>query len=268
MLAGDTYSQKQKFIESFPFDKNLIASQSKGKFPDLAIRLNCDSKMFTGGELIEIKDSNSYMVSSFNSTIPTGTKEIDTIIKGKNNIIKKQMEEAGNNIAGLPVRQVFYLIRGKNKLKTAQKIVLIHGSFFETVAKEELISESFLQVLEERLAQTDTNLKTELKSLLTSLFSQQENFSKVRHVDKASVKLRFRIMTEIKAEGNILNTKKYPDILDNTLNLILPCHTKRDRNIALKKMNIVFSKSELSTIKELKIKHHLNGYFLVFQKQL
>ncbi len=259
---------KIKALDQFPFDKTLLASRAKGKFPDLSIRLNTDPKIFTGGELIELKDSKSYTVSSFNSTIPTGKKQINTIIKGKSSIIKKQMEDAGNKIKSLPTREVFYLIRGKNIKQGSQKILLIHGSFFETITKEDLISQSFLQVLEERSEETNINIKPELKSLLTSLFSQQENFSKVRNLDKASVKLRFRIMTEVKAEGNILNSKKYPAILDNTLNFVLPYHSEQDKNVTLKKMNIVFSKEELKEIKELKIKHHLNGNFLVFQKQI
>jgi hypothetical protein len=42
-------------------------------------------------------------------------------------------------------------------------------------------------------------------------------------------------MTEAKAEGNILNSEKYPQILDNTLNLVLPCNSKNDKNKILKK---------------------------------
>lgn len=256
---------KQKPLHEFPFDKNLLASESKGKFPDISIRLNHESNIFTGGELVEFKDSESYTVSSFNSTIPTGTKKIADVITGKSSIIKQQMQKAGNNINALPIREVFYLVRGKNRTKKTQKIVLVHGSFFETLSKEELISQSFLQVLEERIKQTDAVVSHELKRLLTSLFSQQKNFSKVRNVDKASVKLRFRIMTEIKAEGNILHSKKYPEILDNTLNFVLPCHNKEDEKLASQKMNIVFSKDELKQIKQFTIKHHLNGNFIVFQ---
>jgi len=33
-------------------------------------------------------------------------------------------------------------------------------------------------------------------------------------------------MTEVKAEGNILNPKKYPEIKNDTLNFILPCHNE------------------------------------------
>ena len=259
---------KTKTLDQFPFDTDLLASKSKGRFPDLSIKLSHNSKNFTGGELIELKDSNSYQIASFNSTIPTGRKQINSIIAGKNSKIRQQMEAAGNNIKSLLERDVFYLVRGKKEKNKIQKIVLIHGSFFETITKQELISQSFLQVLEERLKEKGKNIKPKLKNLLALLFSKQDNFSKIRNIEKASVKLRFRIMTEVKAEGNILDPKKYPAILDNTLNFVLPCHKEDDREEARKKMELVFSKKELKKIKELKVKHHLNGNFVIFQTQL
>jgi len=59
------------------------------------------------------------------------------------------MESAGDNIYNLIERDVFYLIRGRKKGNV--KIALIHGSFFETVTADKLISHSFEQVLEECL---------------------------------------------------------------------------------------------------------------------
>lgn len=208
-----------------------------------------------------MKDSESYSVSSFNSTIPTGTKDISRVIKGENSIIKRQMKEAGDVIESLPVRDVFYLVRGKRKGNT--KIALVHGSFFETIKKNVLISQSFEQVLNERLQEKALKIEGDIKELLVDIFSEHENFSKVRNVDKASVKLRFRIMTEVKAEGNILNPKKYPDILDNTLNLIIPCHTEQEENLTVERFAAV---CDIAQYRLLKIKHHLNGYFTVFQQ--
>lgn len=64
-------SQKEQFanipkLENFPFDTNLLSCENAGQFPDLAIKLNKSSDLFTGGELIELKDSDTYTVSSFN----------------------------------------------------------------------------------------------------------------------------------------------------------------------------------------------------------
>ncbi len=262
--------QKKQFInivklEDFPFDTSLLSCQNKGQFPDLAIRLTSNNSLFTGGELIELKDSDTYTVSSFNSTIPTGKKEIEKVIKGENSIIRQQMVDAGDNIYSLPIREVYYLVRGKNKKKASQKIALIHGSFFETIQTRELISSSFSQVLNERLTERHIKITPKIKELLTSIFSEQENFSKVRNVNKASVKLRFRIMTEVKAEGNILNEKKYPEISDNTLNFILPYHSETDKETALNKMDKTFTRKEIKIFTSFKLKHHFNGYFLVFQ---
>ncbi len=250
-------------LENFSFNENLLACKNKGIFPDMAIRLNKDKSKFSGGELIELKDSKSYSISSFNSTIPTGTKEIDKIITGENSTIQKQMQNAGNDIYSLKVRDVFYLVRGKSKDKT--KVCLIHGDFFETISIKRLIRDSFVQSLNERLDELDEELPEEWKNKILSLFSKQENFSRVKNVEKASVKLRFRIMTEVKAEGNILNTKKYPEILDDTINFILPLHELSKEKTYIEKMKLVFAKNKFKQFKVFKIKHLLNGYFLVFQ---
>ena len=255
--------QKAKKLAKFPFDKKMLSCSNVGVFPDIAIRLNKDRKIFTGGELIELKDSDSYTVSSFNSTIPSRSKKIDEIITGENSTIKKQMGKAGNNIYSLPVRDVYYLVRGRKKGHT--KVCLVYGSFFETISTENLISQSFSQVLEERLQESGKEMSDEFKRTLLSIFSQQQNFSRVRNVEKASVKLRFRIMTEVKAEGNILNSKKYPEIKDDTLNLVLPCHDEMHEKKERKKIEMVFTREELAQFSIFKIKHHFNGYFLVAQ---
>lgn len=266
LVEKKSYFSKVEKLDGFPFDKQLLSCRNEGVFPDLAIRLNKDKSIFTGGELIELKDSDSYTVSSFNSTIPSRSKEISKIITGENSIIKQQMISVGNDIYSLPVRDVYYLVRGRKQKNT--KVCLVYGSFFETIRIEELISQSFSQVLEERLKESGEKISKEFKNILLSIFSQQENFSKVRNVEKASVKLRFRIMTEVKAEGNILNPKKYPEIKDNTLNFVLPCHNDDDGKNVLSKAEIVFGKSILKQFNIFKIKHHFNGYFLVLQTSI
>ncbi len=248
-------------LDDFDFDENILSCKRVGQFPDLAIRICRDDELFEGGELVELKDSKSYTVSSFNSTIPTGRKEIAKVIKGNNSEVLRQMTEAGDNVSDLPEREVFYLIRGKNKGET--KIVLVHGSFSETIKVGELIAKSFSQVLRESMKSGETKFDDETKAILETLFSEQSSFSKVRNVENASVKLRFRIMTEVKAEGNILNTKKYPEIFDDTLNLILPSHSEDEDRLNLDKMNVVFD--NLNSFKIFQIKHHFNGNFLVFQ---
>ncbi len=267
----EIYSLRSNFLtdkklENFPFPPSMISCVNRGSFPDLAIKLNSDKSIFTGGELIELKDSDSYSVSSFNSTIPSGKKEITKFIKGPGSNIKKQMEAAGDNINSLKIREVFYLVRGKKNVN--RKVVLVHGSFFETVDNSSLISNSFSQVFEELLKQSNIEMSDDIKKLITKLKSEQENFSKVREVEKASVKLRFRIMTEVKAEGNILNDEKYPAIAGNTINLLIPKHSDEDLKTIQKKFNLAFGKKLRNEFTSFDIKHHYNGYFRVYQASL
>lgn len=245
-------------LDEFLFDASMLSCENKGVFPDLAIRLNRDRSIFTGGELIKLKDSKSYAVSSFNSTIPTGKKNIRKVIPSENSTTFLQMRKAGDDVFSLEERDVYYLVRGRKA--GHQKICLVHGSFFETIEVKELIRQSFAQVLDEKLA--DSNISDEDRERLASVFLEQEDFSRVRNVDKASVKLRFRIMTEVKPEGNILNPRQYPEIGDNTLNFITPYHNKDEKEDIFRKMETVTS---VKNFKVFDLKHPLNGWFVVFQ---
>ncbi len=253
-------------LENFPFDATLLSCKSIGKFPDMAIRLNSGSTVLTGGELIELKDSQSYVVPSFNSTIPTGRKHISTILKGENSSIKFQMQQAGDDIGSLSIRDIFYLIRGRNKGQV--KVCLVHGSFFETLGEDQLIGSAFEQVLRERLEQTGEFLAEEVIEKLKMIFTSQESFNKIRHVDWASINLRFRIMTGVEAQGNILSIKQYPEIRDNTLNLVLPCDDTCEEAAIATKIRLVFEEHELNLLNTFKIKHHFNGYFFVLQADI
>lgn len=257
-------------LDSFPFDERMLSCNNKGRFPDLAIKLNHNNSIFSGGELIELKDSNSYTVSSFNSTIPTGEKDISELTSGNKNTIRTQMQEAGDDILSLLTRPVFYLVRGRKHGNV--KVCLTQGQFFETILVSKLISQSFAQALEERLDELGESLSAEMRMKLLDLFSEQQTFSKVRTVDKASVKLRFRIMTEVNAEANILNTNQYPQLYDNTLNFAVPCQSdivqKQHRN----KMRIAFEEMNCSKLFSRTtgfiLRHHFNGDFLIFQVKL
>ena len=249
----------------------MLSCVNKGKFPDLAIKLNHDDGLFSGGELIELKDSSkSYSVASFNSTIPTGEKEIRKLIIGTANVIRTQMQEAGNDILSLPIRQVFYLVRGK---KTPDiKICLSHGKFFETIPVSTLISEAFGQALEERLAELDLELSEPMKQALLDIFSEQETFSRTRSIENASVRLRFRIMTQVEKGANLLNANQYPQIGDNTLNFAVPCHDEAEKELHIHRMQTAFRQMDAlhlySQMGVFLLQHHYNGNFLIFQTNL
>lgn len=168
LIDNKRHFKNVKKLSEFPYDKNLLSCQNKGIFPDLAIRVNTDKSIFSGGELIELKDSKSYMVSSFNSTIPSKRKNIKKIIIGKTSSILKQMEAVGDDVYSLPQREVYYLVRGRKKDKT--KVCLINGAFFETIDIDELISQSFIQVLNERLKESGEKISGEQKDILLSIF--------------------------------------------------------------------------------------------------
>jgi hypothetical protein len=253
-------------LADFPFNDEMLSCRNKGLFPDLAIKINKDRSLFTGGELIELKDSKSYTVSSFNSTVPSGSKNIRKLIRSTNSKIFKEMRKAGDDVFSLAEREVYYLVRGHNK-KAHQKICLIHGSFFETISAEDLISKSFAQVLNDRLENTE-NISQEVKDTLGTVFSQQEDFSKVRHVKDASVHLRFRVMTEVNPEGNILDPKFYPKIRDNTLNLVVPFHSEEEKSEVISKMQLAMGQHDMEQVDILVIKHVLNGPYVVFQTKL
>ena len=174
------------------------------------------------------------------------------------------MEKTGDDVFSLEERDVYYLVRGRKR--SHQKICLVHGSFFETLSTDELIRQSFGQVLDEKLA--GTNVSEEVKEQLGAIFSEQEDFSRVRNVGKASVKLRFRILTEVKPEGNILNPKQYPEIVDDSLNFIVPYHSEEEKASVLEKMEVVMGKTGMKNLKVFSLKHPLNGCFVVFQVAL
>ena len=273
---ADLCQKREEFLsenelESFSFDERMLSCVNKGKFPDLAIKLNSGDEQFTGGELIELKDSKKgYSVASFNSTIPTGEKDVKKLTEGQENTIRTQMEEAGNNILSLPIRQVFYLIRGRKRSNV--KVCLTHGKFFETVPVSALISESFGQALEERLEELGESLSVSMRQKLLDLFSEQQTFSRTRNVDDASVRLRFRIMTEVKAGANMLNPNQYPQIGDNTLNFAVPCHSNTEQSQQHNKMRTAFEQMGCSDlfarIEVFILQHHFNGKFLIFQTNL
>ena len=64
---------KKKLVK-FPLITICYPVKTTDNSTDMAIRVNKKKEIFTGGELIELQDSDPYLVSSFNSTIPTRKK--------------------------------------------------------------------------------------------------------------------------------------------------------------------------------------------------
>lgn len=76
LVRNKSLFSKTATLSNFNFDREMLSCENKGVFPDLAIKLNKDQSLFTGGELIELKDSKSYAVPSFNSTVPSGRRTL------------------------------------------------------------------------------------------------------------------------------------------------------------------------------------------------
>ncbi len=258
--------RKSQSLAGFPYDYSLFSYAQTGRgFPNFSIRLNKNRYSFSGGELIKLKSRNNYLIAPFKSSIPTGQIKIKSVIGAyPTRRIELQMRNAGDDVFSLEERDVYYLFRGRKA--GHQKICLVHGSFFETIEVKELIRRSFAQVLDEKLA--SSNISIEDRERLASVFSEQEDFSRVRNVDEASVKLRFRVMTEVKPEGNILNPRQYPEITDDSLNFVIPYHSEEEKQGILQKMETVVVKNGMKNFKVFDLKHPLNGWFVVFQTGL
>lgn len=182
--------------------------------------------------------------------------------------MRKQMEEAGDDIYSLTVREVYYLLRGKEKKTGNTKICLVHGSFFETISVEELIKGSFDQVIADGLDDVDVPVDNDVREVIDRIAPLQSHFSKSRHVKDASVTLRFRVMTEAATESNILNSQQYPQIKDNTINLVIPNHPADDFAQRMNHLRQALATSEWEQAVESTITHPFNGDFFVLSYAL
>ena len=173
------------------------------------------------------------------------------------------MRNEGEDPDSVPTRDVYYFVRGRHQSDV--KVCLVHGSFFATVHPEKLISDAFGQVIDE--AAPPNYFSEEERKKIVSIMTSRKPFATSRHVDNASVALRFRVMVEANDEGNIL--RNYEDIEDNTLNLVVPTHgkTKDERESQAKQINAAAKKAGVpgESRSAFFIKHPLNGYFWVLQ---
>jgi hypothetical protein len=251
-------------LENLPYDENMIAYKGRSSFPDLSLKVNASSQELTGGELIELKNAQNYVVASFNSQIPQHRKKLEDLASN----VLAGMRTRDTATDSLPIRDVYYLVRGyKNNPVPQHKICLVSGKFFETVDVKDLIQNAFEQVINERQQVKNLEITEEFKRTLVELFSEQESFSKTRTVKNASVSIRFRIMTEVKGVGNILSSSQYPQIGVNTLNLVLPCDSDSERDPMQHHMREVMGDG-YENLEQFELKHPYNGSFWVFQLNL
>ncbi|GAB1471498.1 hypothetical protein MASR2M66_23760 [Chloroflexota bacterium] len=190
-------------------------------------------------QIVQLKESDDYDIAPFISNPPVGRVEING-------------EEVDR----------YYLVRGYNSM--FQKVCLVHGSFFETVPAEELVSEVYSQILDEGVNEFTESEKEAIKKALPL----QKIFSRTIGFEKSSVTLQYQLEFEVKPDANILSPKQYPEILDDTLNLICPFHSEDEKEELISNVASVVGLEQLEKLNVFPIKHPLNGWFLVFQTRL
>lgn len=259
-------------------DSLVACVGGRGKFPDMVLRVNDNDPDFNGGELIEIKDAaTSYSIAPFNSTIPTSMKLIAEVAKqggGLYNKLRETQDDPHKN----PAREVYYLIRGMKKGRT--KVCLVHGLFFETIPVDENIKGAVAQAIAEvaRASQEldGQEVQRALKTI-TALNWKQAHMSKTRITVGASVGIRYRTMAGAVADANMLNGAKYPQIKNDTLNMIVPvplsaggtvANAKAEKTALMEKAFGVGKGKLPANITVFEMKHRLNGPFVVFQAPL
>ena len=142
------------------------------------------------------------------------------------------------------------------------KISIIDGSFFETVPKEHLFYQMFLNILRSHLEKKDVKIPSELlreieKSL--SYITDQTIIAASQTIEKASVRPRLRIMAEVHTEGNP-HSSHYPEILERTVNLIIQASSYEEKAAEL-------ISRDASDIETFTIQHKRNGEHMVFQSK-
>ena len=156
-------------------------------------------------------------------------------------------------------RKCFNLVR-THAASERVKISIVDGAFFETVPKEHLIYQMFLNVLHAHLEKKDIKLTSEaLKQIEETLsyVTDQTIIASSQVIEKASVRPRLRIMAEVHSEGNP-HSSFYPEISQGSFNLILQATSLGKR---LEKE----LRSKIPEIKVFSIRHKRNGEHIVFE---
>lgn len=246
--------------------KSSLYSNSN-QFPDYLFKVREYNGDLTCGNLLELKDSKSGTIASFNSTLPTqfkNLKEIDIINGAKPSLVSKIASFIdGRNLKGEYYnfnRRCFYLVRTHKEKINRVKISIIEGSFFETVPKNHLIHQIFLKIFQDHVAKKQIvisdDLIREIEKVLSKI-TDQTIIAASQIIKGASIKPRLRIMAEVHPEGNP-HSKHYSEISEQTFNLILQLTPQTSKL----KEKLLKGISELNIFQ---IKHKRNGEHLVFQ---
>ena len=253
------------WMKSQDIDERLLYSKSE-QFPDSIFRVRKQEGKFTCGSLLELKDSKGGSIASFNSTLPTKYKSLEEVdIINGNNLVSRTTSIMDGKLALNEnyytfQRRNFYLIRTHKDSNDKVRISIVDGSFFETVPKEHLIYQMFLNIFRNHLEKKNLKLSQEqLNDIEKSLsyITDQTIIAASQTIEKASVRPRLRIMAEVHTEGNP-HSSLYPEIPERSINLIIQASPHEE----------VITESISKIIPDIKvfaIKHKRNGEHTVFQ---
>lgn len=260
----DDEKQFLKWIKNEVSEK-LLYSKSE-QFPDFLFRTRKQAGRLICGSLLELKDSKSGTIASFNSTLPTKYKNLEEIdiINGKNLVSRIASLIDGELSLERDYRtferRCFYLIRTHAGKDDKVKISVVDGSFFETVPKDHLIYQMFLNILRTHLEKKEIEMPQDTLDQIEKVLSyvtDQTIIAASQVIEKASVRPRLRIMAEVHSEGNP-HSSSYPEISERSINLIIggPSYEEKFAKIISQK---------IPEIETFTIHHKRNGKHIVFQ---
>lgn len=252
------------WLKAHGIQKNLLYSQSQ-RFPDFLFKTKVHEGRYANGSLMELKDAKAANIASFNSTIPTKTKSLEEIdvINGKKLVSRIAKIFDGNVALDEQYykfeRKCYYLIR-THKQSEKPKLSIVDGSFFETVPKEHLFYQMFLNVLRMHLEKRKVEIPHETMKQIEealSLVNDQTLIASSQTIAKASVKPRLRIMAEVDPHGNP-HGEFYPEITLGSFNLIV--QASQEAKEIEKELSALLPEIDIFSIH-----HKRNGEHRVFQ---
>jgi hypothetical protein len=247
-------------------NEKLLYSKSE-QFPDFLFKTRKYADELICGSLLELKDSKGGSVASFNSTLPTRYKSLEEIdvINGTNLVsrIASIIDGALSSESGYRTfeRRCFYLVRTHADKEEKVKLSVVDGSFFETVPKDHLIYQMFLNILRAHLKKKGIKIPPDTLNQIEKALSHvtdQTIIAASQIIEKASVRPRLRIMAEVHSEGNP-HSNFYPEISERSINLIIEASSYEE-----KLTKIVSQK--MPEVEIFTIHHKRNGKHVVFHK--
>jgi len=257
-------SLNRNWLKTQGINKKLLYSKSE-QFPDFLFKVRKNQGGLTRGSLLELKDSKGGSIASFNSTLPTKRKSLEEVdVVNNKKLVSKIARITDGDLAQTEEyynyeRNCFYLVR-THKNDNRAKISIVDGSFFETVPKDHLIYQMFLNVLRGHLEKREIEIPPETLRQVEEALSHvtdQTIIAASQVIEKASVRPRLRIMAEVHSEGNP-HSSFYPQISDGSFNLIL----QASPNASALRRDLP---QEIPEVEAFSIFHKRNGEHIVFQ---